>query len=396
MKIYKEKQFLVFDFEDGSTVKYDFATKTCIGKRGKPVQGLCSQLRGLTIDQLCDCCTDKQYGKFLRFVKRQGSSNGYDISNIGTILSRVPYYSKYEQIFSAGIEDILENAKKFNYSISDIPKGLIKLCRKHNIKLDNMFLEFYKENPDAYILAYNQEYTSLTSSDIFDVLHCNTSVKRQYGEYYWQYTWEPISVFNKLINDYGYTTKALMNYVDYLKTYEALEDTNHALIELHDYASMMAKISGKFDKYPRHFLTTHKIACRNYNRLKQEFVERDFQKRINKDMEKVFDDYIFIYPKNTQDIKDEAVQQNNCVASYINGVIEGRHHILFLRKKEQQDKSLVTIEVRDNKIVQALQRFNNPLTSEQQEIVDKWNKWWSNKINKDNTNKESEELTHGS
>ena len=49
MKIYKERQFLIFDFEDGQMVKYDFATKTCIGKRGKPVSNLCSQLRGLTI-----------------------------------------------------------------------------------------------------------------------------------------------------------------------------------------------------------------------------------------------------------------------------------------------------------------------------------------------------------
>ena len=40
MKIYKERQYLIFDFEDGRTVKYDFATKTCIGIKGKPVKGL--------------------------------------------------------------------------------------------------------------------------------------------------------------------------------------------------------------------------------------------------------------------------------------------------------------------------------------------------------------------
>lgn len=28
MRVYKDKQFLVFDFEDGRNVKYDFATKT--------------------------------------------------------------------------------------------------------------------------------------------------------------------------------------------------------------------------------------------------------------------------------------------------------------------------------------------------------------------------------
>ena len=81
---------------------------------------------------------------------------------------------------------------------------------------------------------------------------------------------------------------------------------------------------------------------------------------------------------------------NNCVSSYIKRVIEGSCDILFLRYKDCPDESLVTIEVRDNKIVQALQRYNNPLNKEQQEIVNKWNKWWSNKIN--NKDEESEEL----
>ena len=38
MKVYKDKQFLVFDFENGKTVKYDFATKKAIGIKGKPVK----------------------------------------------------------------------------------------------------------------------------------------------------------------------------------------------------------------------------------------------------------------------------------------------------------------------------------------------------------------------
>lgn len=176
-----------------------------------------------------------------------------------------------------------------------------------------------------------------------------------------------------------------MHYVDFLKTFEAIEDMNFIMKELYDYASMMQKISPKFDKYPRHFLTTHKIACRNYNRLMQQFEEEDFQKQINKGMENSFGDYCFIYPESTQDIKDEAVQQNNCVSSYIERVIDGRCHILFLRKKDEPDKSLVTIEVKNGKIVQALQRFNHPLTKEQQEVVDKWNKWYAKK-------NESEEL----
>lgn len=387
MKIYKERQFLIFDFEDGKTVKYDFAKKEAIGKKGKPVKNLCSQLRGLTIDQLCDCCVDEQYGKFLSFVKYNESCE-YEISNIGTILDRIPLYSKFEQIFSAGIEDIIDG-DRFNYGISDIPKALIKLCKTHSIKLSNRFLEYYKKNPNGYQLAYNLEYISLTDMDIYKILSHSKSVREYYGERYYQYNVVYISTFITLIEEYGYTAKGLMNYIDYLKTYEAIEDIEYAIRELYDYANMMKQISNKFDKYPRHFLTTHKIACRNYNRLKQEFDEEKFKNRIDKSMEKTFGDYCFIYPNCTQDIKDESTQMSNCVSSYVDRVIDGQCHILFLRRKDNLDKSLVTIEVRNGTIVQALQKYNHPLTSEQKVIVEKWNKWYANK-NKENESEESE------
>jgi hypothetical protein len=215
-------------------------------------------------------------------------------------------------------------------------------------------------------------------------------VRVQYGDNYWQYNYINVPTVNKLIKEFGYTAKALFMYIDYCKTYEAIEDTHYLLTEIYDYASMMSQISPKFDKYPRHFLTTHKIATRNYNRLKEKFDEEKFKKCIKKDMEKTFGRYSFIYPESTQEIKDEAVSQNNCVASYIKSVIEGDCDILFLRTKEHLDRSLVTIEVRMGKIVQAKQRFNDPVDAEQQEAIDKWNKWYLNKIN--NKNNKREEL----
>lgn len=391
MKIYKERQFLIFDFEDGKTVKYDFATKTCIGKKGKEVKKLCSQLSGLTIDDVINNCVDEKYARFLKFVKESYSHSYYRVYNIGTILDKIPMYAKYEQFFSAGIEDIIDY--KLSYTINDIPKGLIRLCKDHKILLSDIFLKLYKRNSDGYLLAYNQEYISLTNEDIYNILSRYENVKEYYGQGRWDYSYVKVGTFNDLIEEYGYTVKGLMNYLDYLKTYEALDNVDDIIGEIHDYANMMKRISNKFDKYPRHFLTTHKIACRNYNRLKQEFIEEDFKSRINKDMEHTFGDYVFIYPTCTQDIKDESTQMNNCVASYIDKVIDGNCHILFLRKKDNPDKSLVTIEVRNNQIVQALQKYNHPLTNEQQAIVDKWNTWWSNKI-KNNTNKESEELKY--
>ena len=368
MRVYKDKQYLIFDFEDGRTVKYDFATKTAIGIKGNPVKNLCGQLKYITINELIECCDDKQYAKFLKFIQK---SEWRPIYNIGTLLDKVPKYEKFEQIYSAGIEDIIVDGYRFRYSINEIPKSLIKLCKKYPIELSNSIVKYYRENPNAYYIAYNLNYISLTYKDIQEVWKCDV-----YGRE------EKMSHFNILTKEYGYNAKDLWLYIDRLKTFEAIENMHFLMRELYDYAKMMRQLSPKYDKYPRNFLTTHTIASRNYSRMKKEFSEELFKKRINKQYECSFGDYIFVYPKSTQEIKDEATQQSNCVASYIDDVIEGKCHILFLRKKSNPTKSLVTIEVRNNKIVQARRHFNDPVTEEDQEVIDAFNRKFAKKEDK--------------
>ena len=362
MKVYKDKQYLVFDFEDGRSCKYDFDKKIAIGISGKPVKDLRGQLAGYSLEKIIDSCEDKAYGKFLTYICNDSL---YPISNIGTMLDRVPRYKNYEQLFSAGIN--IKRREHIRYQINEIPKSLIKISKMHNIEITGNFIYNYKLNIDAYYLAYNLEYISLADGDILDILSYP-----EYGD----------SIFNVLLNTYGYSAKALLLYIDSLKTYEAIEDMHFIMREVRDYARMMSSISNKYDKYPRNLLTTHKIACRNYNRLRKEFQEELFKKRIKKEYEFEYKDYCFIYPKSTNDIKNEAVAQNNCVASYIDGVIGGSCDIMFLRKKDTPDKSLVTIEIRNGKIVQARRRFNDPVTEEDQKAIAAWNKYYINIINK--------------
>ena len=179
-------------------MKYDFATKTAIGIKGKPVKNLCSQLSRFTLDELFDCCDDEKYAKFLRFI-RNSETYSYSISNIGTILDRVPRYDKFEQIFSAGFDDIIKDGYRFKYSINEIPKSLIKLCRKYPIKLSNNTVKYYKENQDAHYIAYNLDYLSLSSDDIYTVW--NAEIYN--GDYVYD------SFFNKLVNEYDYNAKDL-------------------------------------------------------------------------------------------------------------------------------------------------------------------------------------------
>lgn len=252
IKIYKEKQFLIFDFEDGRTCKYDFATKTSIGIKGKPVDNLKHQLQGYTLSELWDCFEDQNYARFLRYIENTNYRSG--MSNLGTILTNVPYYRNLEQIFSANIDDVVCLSKNINFTIKDIPKSLIKMAKKHHFRISRILIEFYKENPDAHLIVSKLNFVSLNDEDIHNVISKTPNY----------YSNNPYSYFNKLISTYGYNAKTLWLYLDRLKTLEAL-NLSEIMREIYDYAKMMSDISCKYDKYPRNFLTTHAIACRNYN-----------------------------------------------------------------------------------------------------------------------------------
>jgi len=372
----KENQYLVFYFDDGKNVKYNLATGETIGKLGKPVKDIRTQLSGYDLLQVIKSFKDQNYSNFLSFLdkhfinkshakKRWYGSRVDRITNIGSFLSRIENYKYLEQYFACGLKK-LEPAIK--YKLTEIPKNLIKLCKTHNIELNNRLVDAYKRSPDLFSNLLNHEFTSIRKIDIQEILYANDYNKNK---------------FDQLINNHNYKPTSLLQYIDNLMTFEALDNFSSVVSELLDYCNMMIKISPKYEKYPKNFLTTHKIATRNYNRLKQQFDEEDFQKAIDLKLEHTYDNYKIIYPKTTQDIKDEAVQQNHCVASYIQNVIDGKSHILFLRDKENIERSLVTLEIKNYKVVQARGKFNREVTKEEQFVIDKYN----NKLNKIN-NKE--------
>ena len=84
--------------------------------------------------------------------------------------------------------------------------------------------------------------------------------------------------------------------------------------------------------------------------------------------------YIIYPPKTIQSIFNEANQQRNCLIDYIDDYSKGQSQIYFLRAKKEQDKSLVTIEVRYNKVCQARAKFNNDPSNELVKVIKRWEK----------------------
>lgn len=394
LKVFKERQFIVFEFEDGKTVKYNLATGETIGKNNRIVKSLNTQLRGYSIKQIIDCIEDDKYRKFINFVHTEvnrstrtnywGYCNGdivNKITNVGSLLARVNEYSQYEQYFACGLTNVDLNSRSRNRlscPLSEIPKGLIKMCQKYDIELNKETLDAYNEIPNLYPVLLDMEFNSITRNDIKQLL----LVYGKYNHYTENdYYWGSRNLKIKfLVENYNYNIKSLLTYLDNLMTYEAIENFNDLCGEFYDYVRMASTLSTKFEKYPRYFLSTHRITCRNYERLKQVFEEQKFASRIKREYEYKIDDYKFIYPSTTQDIKDEAVQQANCVASYIQSVIDGRCDIMFLRKRndnkpkdEQYNESLVTLEIRNYQVVQAKGKFNRECYNYEKELIEEFN-----------------------
>lgn len=381
MKAIKKGADLIFTCDDGKTVKYNLNTGECIGKNGKPCKYLNSQLKGYTVGEIANSFEDKNFGRFINHVASKCSNNSQSIQNLGTVFQRMEEYKREEQIYSAGLTLSGVGLDYFKGTINEVPKGLAKILREIHVGVSNNNIKEYKAHPDAFNYAFNHEFISLSKKEAYNFLMYYCSDWNRNTQHY-----EYGSRFFNICDRYGYTPKSLLDYIDYLVTYEAISSDYPSKIlgEIADNCNMLSQMSNKYDKYPRHFLTSHQITSRTYQRWKQEFNEELFAKRVNTKMEVTIGDYKFVYPKTTNDIKDEAVQQSNCVASYIDRVINGQCDIILMRKKNDVENSLVTVEIRNGKVVQARQRFNESVNESEQKALDKYDEF----LSKLNNNKE--------
>lgn len=80
-------------------------------------------------------------------------------------------------------------------------------------------------------------------------------------------------------------------------------------------------------------------------------------------------DLCIIYPKSPQDIIKEGIQLHHCAKSYVHAIYEGITTILFIRRKEEPEKSYFTLEIRDGKVRQCHGQCNCEMTDEIEDFL---------------------------
>ena len=125
---------------------------------------------------------------------------------------------------------------------------------------------------------------------------------------------------------------------------------------------------------PKDLFKAHQDMVELFNALEKERNEEEKRKRdeetrkkfekltkIRKRMEMKINGYVFILPKKASELVEEGTSLHHCVGTYVEKHTEGKTTIIFIRKAEEKDKPLYTMEFGGKDIVQIRAKYNeNP------------------------------------
>ena len=276
------------------------------------------------------------------------------------VLANVGFSEKFLEgfIYSLYYEDCNNHTKP--HEILGIEKYMIKYIKDFNVwnyefkeSLNWMHKNFGADNV-KYMFELSDETEGLTSL-----------LRNLY-------------TFKELINTFHYDFKRLIKYIFIDVRYQGLVSPRDTLSILKDANTMAKKIGVELsEKYPKSLKLTHDVLTMNYNSMVKEENKKAFDD-MYEDWKNRYeyhnDKFSIITPKTPDDIVLEGSNQNNCVASYVDSVRNKKCVILFLRRTKSKDVSEVTIEIREDKIVQIKAFANRNINKEHEEFVKEWAK----------------------
>lgn len=181
----------------------------------------------------------------------------------------------------------------------------------------------------------------------------------------------------EIIKMYHLEVKRLMIYIHYLNNVELI-DFEEIINTYPDYLKQELQDNdgdrNKMYKFPCNYYTEYyrqqarlrrRDELENYN---PEEIEYEFAYLEYED-----EDFKIILPRSPRDVQDEGRQQRHCVADrFMDMIAAGDTCVVFMRRSDRPDQSLITIEIRNNCIRQACIHNNDPVPEEYREWIRNW------------------------
>ncbi len=281
----------------------------------------------------------------------------YRYSNIWTLkdyltdhyfsLSSISFYPVYYKEF-----EYLLKLKLYELAINSCSEIKYKGSFKSTFGIEKKYYEFMKKINIDYLELEALKLYPTTDINILNFIKNNLSLTELILKY---------TTLDKVLNYFknqNLTLNNLHEYGDYIRCCEEMK------LNLKDHTVL----------FPKHFTQSH-------DKITNEMIiSKDPQtnKRIKNlsnilILNKYEDDKYIIFPADSiNSLIDESNKQSNCVRTYCNMVSNNECQIYFMRHKDNINKSFVTIEVRNNKVVQAKTKFNNDVSPKIMNIIKKW------------------------
>ncbi len=248
---------------------------------------------------------------------------------------------------------------------------LIK-SKMYNLALDVSNLNYMPQkevfstirNHNKFIARYNINYIQFK---LLNLLQEANIEKIRYLEYFCnKYSFDLLIDLLKYIK--------INKFIEYAKMHRKSVDL-HMFIDYFRFASI-AQLDIKNKKYmfPKNLRKEHDKLEKEVETNNRELLNISISKRSEILEKNTFKNkkYIIFPAKSVEALEEESKAQNNCVRTYSEDYAIGHCDIFFMRDITNQDKSLVTIEVKDKKVVQTRAKNNNSPLFEHSKFINKW------------------------
>lgn len=244
------------------------------------------------------------------------------------------------KLYKLALNDYWCNPKGSFQSIFGVPKTFYPFMKRNNITYRQLKILRLLQEPNIKKIHYLETFASYYNDEID--------------------TFEEISKYIRLDR-----------FIQYSKM-------KHHKIDIHIYKDYLrfAKLLGldlKNNRYafPKNLKESHDELEKQYEINNKKIINLAIVKRSNELSKNTFNDgkFIVLPATSIKDLQNESSQQNNCVRTYAEKYAEGFCDIYFMRNAKKPGKSLVTVEVRHNKVVQSRIKNNKCPTDQQLQFL---------------------------
>lgn len=387
----KEGKYLIFN-RNGETLNYNLSDGTMLRIRGEKkdyMKSVHSFFRNIEPESLLKMLED-DFKDVLGFIYHIHNNR---FNNAGTLLHKLQQCMKFESYIKVGMKPLLDKIYRYsqyyrndNSILFEIPE--LKLLNSKFAKVLNND-NIYKNLTNCNLKDFMSIIRSTENTEFFlSIYNLIEKHKLLPQDKIFLYTLKNINSIKTCVNKYNCDLSSLLNYMIF--RVENMENYgSNSWSDYIDYLDMQTKVvtlakelnpnlivSSKIEKYPKFLKTNHDIVVKIYNNYKKEYPEDIFRTMVDYRLEQLNlpNKLVVVMPKSTNEMKEEGLYQNHCVASYIDSIIDGTRQVAFLRHSENINTPLVTLDIKEGMIQQYEGKNRRAPNEKEWEAIEKYAK----------------------